>query len=134
MRAGFTLVSSEARTVEAVVADERSLMKRVALIVVLVTAVLIATAGIALAARGSLDDREAPITGTALARASEAALAETGGGRVTETEVGDEDSYYEVEVTLAGGRQVDVQLDKSFNVVSSKADADSSNDRDGGRD
>ena len=109
-------------------------MKRVALIVVIAIAVLVATAGIALAARGSFDDPETPITGTALARASEAALAWTGGGRVTGTEVGDEDSYYEVEVTLAGGRQVDVQLDKSFSVVSTKADSDSSSDQDNGSD
>ena len=109
-------------------------MKRVALIVVIAIAVLVATAGIALAARGSFDDPETPITGTALARASEAALASTGGGRVTGTEVGDEDSYYEVEVTLAGGRQVDVQLDESFSVVSTKADSDSSSDQDNGSD
>jgi uncharacterized membrane protein YkoI len=109
-------------------------MKRIALIVVIVVAALIATAGIALAARNSFDDPQQPITGTALARASEAALASTGGGRVTETEVGDEDSYYEVEVTLAGGRQVDVQLDKSFSVVSTKADSDSSSDQDNGSD
>ena len=109
-------------------------MKRIALIVVIVVAVLIATAGIALAARNSFDDPQQPITGTALARASEAALASTGGGRVTETEVGDEDSYYEVEVTLAGGRQVDVQLDKSFSVVSTKVDSDSSSDQDNGSD
>jgi len=109
-------------------------MKRIALIVVIVVAALIATAGIALAARNSFDDPQQPITGTALARASEAALASTGGGRVTETEVGDEDSYYEVEVTLAGGRQVDVQLDKSFSVVSTKVDSDSSSDQDNGSD
>ena len=109
-------------------------MKRIALIVVIVVAVLIATAGIALAARNSFEDPQQPITGTALARASDAALASTGGGRVTETEVGDEDSYYEVEVTLAGGRQVDVQLDKSFTVVSTKADSDSSSDQDNGSD
>ena len=109
-------------------------MKRIALIVVIVVAALIATAGIALAARKSFDNPQQPITGTALARASEAALASTGGGRVTETEVGDEDSYYEVEVTLAGGRQVDVQLDKSFSVVSTKADSNSSSDRDNGSD
>jgi len=36
---------------------------------------------------------------------------------VTDTEVGDEDSYYEVEVTLGDGSQVDVQLDKAFKVV-----------------
>ena len=109
-------------------------MKRLVLIVVLVVAALVATAGIALAARSSFDDPQQPITGTALARASEAALASTGGGRVTETEVGDEESYYEVEVTLAGGRQVDVQLDKSFAVVSTKADSESPGDRDGSSD
>ncbi|MET0739000.1 MAG: hypothetical protein ABW035_12040, partial [Acidimicrobiales bacterium] len=51
-----------------------------------------------------------------------AALAETGEGRVTETEVGDEDSFYEVEVTLDDGSQVDVQLDRDFQVVSSSTD------------
>jgi uncharacterized membrane protein YkoI len=78
-------------------------------------------AGIA-AANGGGDDHEAPITGEALDRASDAALAETGGGRVTETEVGDEESYYEVEVTLDDGSQVDIQLDRDFQVVGSSAD------------
>jgi len=41
---------------------------------------------------------------------------------VTGTEVGDEESYYEVEVTLDGGGQVDVQLDEGFNVVGDEAD------------
>ena len=41
---------------------------------------------------------------------------------MTETEVEDEESYYEVEVTLDDGRQVDVQLDEDFNVVGSEAD------------
>ena len=50
------------------------------------------------------------------------ALAATGGGRVTGTEVGDEESYYEVEVTLDDGSQVDVQLDESFHVVGRAAD------------
>ncbi len=69
------------------------------------------------------DDGEAPITGDALARASAAALAHTGGGRVTETEIGDEESYYEVEVTLDDGTQVDVQLDRDFRVVGGETDA-----------
>jgi uncharacterized membrane protein YkoI len=83
------------------------------------------TAGVAAAAGSDEDAAEGPdtaIAGAALQRASEAALAETGGGRVTGTEVGDEESYYEVEVTLDDGRQVDVQLDESFAVVSSDAD------------
>jgi uncharacterized membrane protein YkoI len=65
---------------------------------------------------------EAPITGEALEKASAAALASTGGGRVTGTEVGDEESYYEVEVTTQDGRKVDVQLDRQFKVVSSDSD------------
>jgi hypothetical protein len=68
------------------------------------------------------DDGEAPITGDALANASAAALAHTGGGRVTGTEVGDEESYYEVEVTLGDGTQIDVQLDRSFRVVGGETD------------
>jgi hypothetical protein len=71
---------------------------------------------------GHDDENETPISGDALTKATEAALAHTGGGRVTETEVGDEDSYYEVEVTLGDGRQVDVQLDEDFKVVSSESD------------
>jgi hypothetical protein len=69
-----------------------------------------------------------PISGEAYEKASAAALAHTGGGSVTGTEVGDEDSYYEVEVTLEDGSQVDVQLDESFNVVGSDADDDSGPD------
>ena len=66
----------------------------------------------------------------ALEKASAAALAETGGGEVTDTEVGDEESYYEVEVTLDDGTQIDVQLDEEFNVVSSEADDDTVEDED----
>jgi uncharacterized membrane protein YkoI len=90
-------------------------------------------AGIA-AAGGGGDGAESPdraITGDALQRASEAALAETGGGTVTGTEVGDEESYYEVEVTRGDGSQVDVQLDENFAVVGSSPDVEHS-DEDGG--
>ena len=98
--------------------------KRITLVAAVVAVAAAVAAGFAVA--GSRDDHEQPITGTALTRASEAALAETGGGQVTETEVGDEDAYYEVEVTLPDGRQVDVHLDRSFAVVTSTADADDS--------
>ena len=80
-------------------------------------------AGAAVAAGGGDDDAtETPISGAALEQAKAAALAQTGGGRVTGTEVGDEESYYEVEVTLANGDQVDVQLDENFDVVGSEND------------
>ncbi len=93
-----------------------------------VAAVLVAGTGAGIAAASGGDDSEGPITGQALDRAGAAALEETGGGRVTETEVGDEDSYYEVEVTLDDGSQVDVQLDASFQVVGSSADEDHAGD------
>ncbi len=100
--------------------------KRLAVIATVVVTLGAASAGIAIA--GADDDATHPITGTDLQKASAAALDHTGGGRVTGTEVGDEESYYEVEVTLDGGGQVDVQLDKSFNVVSSSGDHDGSGD------
>jgi hypothetical protein len=81
-----------------------------------------AIAGTAVAAAGD-DDNETPITGSALDRATVAALEHTGEGRVTETEVGDEDSFYEVEVTLDDGSQIDVQLDRDFQVVGDEADS-----------
>jgi len=88
---------------------------------------LLATAGVA-AATG--DDADTPITGPALEQASRAALDHLGEGRVTETEVGDEESMYEVEVTLPDGSEVDVQLDEAFNVVGSEAENGSQEDTD----
>ncbi len=70
---------------------------------------------------GDLDDAtegaDAPITGRPLEQAGAAALKHAGGGRVTGSEVGDEEGAYEIEVTFADGRQVDVHLDAAFNVL-----------------
>jgi hypothetical protein len=90
--------------------------------------------GTGIAAAQPDDGEGTPITGDALAKASQAALAFTGGGNVTGTEVGDEESLYEAEVTLSNGNQVDVQLDQSFAVVGNKTDppgADNEPDGDG---
>jgi hypothetical protein len=96
---------------------------------------IIAIAAVAVTLSGTITsaigDSEDPITGPAYDKAVEAALAHTGEGRVTETEAGDEDSYYEVEVTLDDGSQVDVQLDRDFNVVGDEADDDTTEDNDG---
>jgi uncharacterized membrane protein YkoI len=73
-------------------------------------------------------EKDVPITGSDLDKASAAALQHLGQGRVTETEVGDEESYYEVEVTLDDGSQVDVQLDESFNVVGTENEEDDLHD------
>ena len=79
-------------------------------------------------ATGVADDTDEPITGEAYELATEAALDHTGGGRVTGTEVGDEESYYEVEVTLDDGSQIDVQLDEDFNVVGDEVDDENENE------
>ena len=103
---------------------ERFRTRRVAAVAVLVGIAAAIAGGVAVAASGDDDATETPITGAALERAERAALAHTGGGRVTGTEVGDEESRYEVEVTLADGSQVDVQLDERFRVVGSEDDAE----------
>ena len=90
----------------------------------------LAGAGGGLAIAGGGDDSEAPIRGSALDRASAAALDHVGGGEVTETEVGDEESRYEVEVTREGGGEVDVQLDRNFDVVGQESDDGETDDDD----
>ncbi len=86
-------------------------------------------AGAAVAAGGSggEDQAEGPdvaISGSALDQASAAALDATGGGTVSGTETGDEESYYEIEVTRDDGSQVDVQLDRDFQLVGQSADSE----------
>jgi hypothetical protein len=66
-----------------------------------------------------------PITGPALDKASAIALDHAGGGRVTGTELQDEEGYYEIEVTKKDGSQVDVHLDSHFKVLNARGDGDS---------
>jgi uncharacterized membrane protein YkoI len=97
--------------------------KRTKVVIVGASALALAAggAGVASATGG---DSSHPINGKALEEASAVALQATGGGEVTETEVGDEDSYYQVEVTKTDGSQVDVQLDRDFNVVREAGDSE----------
>ena len=111
-------------------------MKRSSKAAIVTGAAVLAVGGsmsIAAAVGGDEDasEQETPITGTDLQKASDAALEHTGAGRVTETEVDDEESYYEVEVTLPSGEQTDVQLDKSFNVVGAEIDSEDDADEQG---
>jgi uncharacterized membrane protein YkoI len=85
--------------------------------------------GIAAAAGGGDTDQE--LTGATRDRAVAAALAATGGGTVLETEAGDDGAAYGVEVRLADGRQVEVNLDESFKVVGREADEDKPREGDG---
>ncbi len=90
----------------------------------------IAAAGLAVAVAGGLaaasadGDSDHELTGSTRDRAVAAALAATGGGTVLETEVGDDNAAYGVEVRLPDGRQVEVNLDKSFKVIGQEADED----------
>ncbi len=100
-------------------------------------ALAIAAGGAGVAIAGGSDEAEdaaegpdVAISGSALDKAEAAALDSTGGGTVSGTEVEDEESYYEVEVTREDGSQVDVQLDRGFNVVSASADSESGADTD----
>jgi hypothetical protein len=63
-----------------------------------------------------------PVTGAALDKASAIAIDRAGGGRVTGSEVQDEEGYYEIEVTRDDGSQVDVHLDSHFNVLNASGD------------
>jgi len=80
-------------------------------------------AGIAVATGGGDDSSDKPITGSALDRAERVALEHTGGGQVTATEVADEEGYYEVEVRKTDGSQVDVHMDRDFNVLVGQRDS-----------
>jgi uncharacterized membrane protein YkoI len=101
---------------------KRPSRRRLALAGAVVAGMAAIGGGVAIAAGGDDGANDRPITGAALTRAKAAALAHTGAGRVTETEIGDEESLYEVEVTLPDGKQVDVQLDQNFKVVGAKDD------------
>ena len=70
------------------------------------------------------DATDKAIAGDARGKAISAALKHTGGGKATETEVGDEEGAYEVEVTRADGSQLDVHLNRDFKVISEAADDD----------
>jgi len=71
---------------------------------------------------GEDEEEDAPITGSALERASRIALDYIGEGEVTDTEIGDEEGYYEIEITLDNGKEMDVHLDENFNVLSVEYD------------
>jgi len=65
----------------------------------------------------SNDADNAPITDAERESAEKAALAEAGGGTVTDLERSDDqDHAWEVEVTL-DGRDIDIELDADFNVT-----------------
>jgi hypothetical protein len=96
--------------------------KRIAVVIAGAALVTAGTVGAAGALSGDDETQDRPIPASDLGQAEQAALEETGGGKVTGTEVDDEESKYEVEVTLPDGTEVDVQLDEDFQVVGTESD------------
>jgi uncharacterized membrane protein YkoI len=105
--------------------------KRIYWVIALVAVLVVALGAVTVTAVAQSGDDDQPITGPALEQATKAALDYTGGGTVTETEVGDDGAAYGIEVRLDDGRQVEVNLDANFNVIGQEADDDGPNDQDG---
>jgi hypothetical protein len=53
---------------------------------------------------------------------------------VTGTEIGDEEGYYEVEITRDDGSRVDVHLDRDLDVLGKLADHEGPDDKDAPKD
>jgi uncharacterized membrane protein YkoI len=98
-------------------------MKRGHLAAAILAALVFGGVSIARATGGGDDDgSDQAITGNAPDRAKAVALRHTGGGQVTATEVADEEGYYEVEVARDDRSQVDVHLDRNFEVIGGHSD------------
>jgi uncharacterized membrane protein YkoI len=97
-------------------------------------AVVLVGGGTGVAVAATSGDDEEPLTGSTLDRAVDAALEETGGGTVVETEAGDDGAAYSVEVRLDDGSQVEVNLDQDFEVIGHEADDDGPGDDEGEND
>ena len=80
--------------------------------------------GVAIATGG--EDR--PLTGSALEKATTAALQHAGGGTVIETEAGEDGAAYGVEIRLDDGRVVEIGLDENFQVIGQESDDDGAAD------
>ena len=105
------------------------------LVIAAAVAMLVAlgSAGIAYANGG---DSEEQLTGPDAEKAKSAAIEAVGGGSVTEVER--DDGYgtgvFEVEVKRDDGAQVEVHLDRDYNVVGQQTDEDGPSDKDGPND
>ena len=99
------------------------------LVIAAAVAMLVAlgSAGIAYANGGGSEEQ---LTGPDAEKAKNAALAAVGGGSVTEVER--DDGYgtgvFEVEVQRDDGAQVEVHLDRDYNVVGQQTDEDGPSD------
>ncbi len=109
-------------------------MNRKKLAATAAAAAILALGGVSGIAYATGGDSAEQATGPNIEQAKSAALDHTNGGRVSGTEIGDEEGYYEIEVTRDDGSQVDVHFDKNFNFLVTKADHEGTNDQDGPND
>jgi uncharacterized membrane protein YkoI len=108
----------------------RAINIKTGLVAAVVALLLLIGAGVAYATGSGGDSSEQQATGPGIEKAKSVALDHTNGGQVSGTEVGDEEGYYEVEITKDDGSQVDVHLDKNYNVLSTPADHEGPDDQD----
>ena len=99
-------------------------------IAILVAVVAVGAGATIVVANGADEDSDtdAPLVGTDLDRATEAALAHTGGGTVIESEAGDDGAAYGIEIRLDDGSVVEVNLDSGFAVIGSEVDEEGANE------
>ncbi|MGZ8737393.1 MAG: PepSY domain-containing protein [Nocardioides sp.] len=100
--------------------------QRIAAVTGVVLAAVAAAGGVAVATG---DDGDVTVQGPEADRATEAALAATGGGTANSVERDSENgATWEVEVTREDGTTVDVRLDENYGVVVIEGDGDESGD------
>jgi hypothetical protein len=112
-------------------------LKKLLITVAALSALALGGAALAGAASGDSEkgDASKAITGDAKAKAEKAALAETGGGKVNQTELDNENgATYEVEVAKTDGSTVDVRLGDGFNVIAVEGDSEKADGPDQGPD
>ena len=119
----------------------RAINPKTLLIAAAIAMLVLVGAGVAYATGSGDEDsseQQQQATGPGIEKAKSVALEHTNGGRVSGTEIGDEEGYYEVEIIRDDGSQVEIHLDRGFNVLSTPADRegpeskDAPNDDDGG--
>ena len=105
-------------------------LKKLLITVAALAALALGGAALAGAASGGSERATVEaITGDAKAKAEQAALAKTGGGKVNQTELDNENgATYEVEVTKTDGSTVDVRLGDKFDVIAVESDSEKSGD------
>jgi hypothetical protein len=105
------------------------------LVIAVAVAMLVALGGAGIAyANGGISEEQ--VTGPEAQKAKSAATSAVGGGTVSEVER--DDGYgtgvFEVEVKRDDGAQVEVHLNRDYNVVGQQADEDGPSDKDGPKD